>query len=292
MRVALARELRGDERALRVADALGHRHDAAAELRDARLDVRREARDRERALGKVHEVRAVVRPLARERGGRREEARVAPHHDVDLHAAERAVVEVVAAEGARDETRGRAVAGRVVVHQEVAVDRLRNVDDLQRRSGRGGALGDDARGVGGVVAADVEEVADAAREERGEDPVAVLLGGLVAAGAERGGRRRGDRLELRRRETAQVEEVALEDAVDAVAGAEDAAHGGTGGLRREDDAGERLVDDHGGAARLGDGEIAERFHGGAFYPRPPRKASAPRARGRARNPLDFPAVLW
>ena len=259
MRIALVGKLGGNQGAARIADALGHRHDATAEFGDARLDVRGEARQRKRTLGQVNQVRAVVRPGARERGGGREEARVAAHHDVDLHAAERAVVQIVAPEGARDEARRGAVAGRVVARAQVAVDRLGDVHDLQRRARRGGALGDDARGVRRIVAADVEKVADAAREQRRENRVAILGRGFVPAGAERGRRRGGDFLELRRADAAQVDEVALQHAVDAVARAEYAADRGAGGPRGEDDARERLVDDHGGTARLGDGEVVQ-FH--------------------------------
>ena len=176
------------------------------------------------------------------------------HDDVDLHAAERAVVEVVALDRARDETRRRAEARRVVAAAQVVVDRLRDVVDDERIVRLLGLLRHDARGVGGIVAADVEEVADVARAERLEDGLAVVGRRFLSAAAERARRRFGDRLQLPDRGLAQVDVVIPENAEDAVPRAEDPAD--LRGLPRlEDRAHERLVDHHRRTARLGDHHV-------------------------------------
>ena len=220
-------------------------------------------------------MRAVAPVLAGERGGGREEAGVAAHDDVDLHAAEGAVVEVVALEGARDEARGGAEARRVVAAAQVVVDRLRDVVGDERVALLLRLLGDDARGVRGVVAADVEEPAhlealelleDIQLLERLEDLAAVVRRRLEAAGPERGTRRLGDGAQLLLVDLAEVHVVAAEDAGDAVARAEDLADLRARGLRarREHRAHEGLVDDHRRTARLGDHHVREigLLHGG------------------------------
>ena len=152
-----AGELRADGDARLVADALRDGDDAASELLHGGLDVRDEAVEGERTLRQVDEVRAVVPAHAREGRGGGEEARVAAHDDVDLHAAERAVVEVVALEGACDEAGGGTEARRVVAAAQVVVDCLGDVVADERVAVPLRLLRDDARGVRRVVAADVEE---------------------------------------------------------------------------------------------------------------------------------------
>ena len=86
-----------------------------------------------------------------------------------------------------------------------------------------GLLVDDVRGLGGVVAADVEEVADVVLLQDLEDLRAVFRRRLLADGAERGGRGVRDGLERLRALLAEVDEVLVEDALDAVERAVDAS---------------------------------------------------------------------
>ena len=236
-------ELRAHGNAVPAADALGNGADAAAELPERGFHVLYELRLGERNLGKVDEVRAVVWPHSGERRRGGEKARVAAHDYVDLHAAKRPVVQVVAADRARDEPCRRPEAGRVVAGAQIVVDRLRDVVDDERISLFLGLFRDDARGVRGVVAADVEEVADVQLPERLEDGAAVRGVRLPAAAAERGRRGFGDGLELFRGRFPEVDVVVSEDPEYAVARAEYSAD-----LRRlaglEHCADERLVDYH------------------------------------------------
>ena len=148
-----------------------------------------------------------------------------------------------------------------------------------------GHFGDDAGGVGGVVAADVEEVLDVVLLEGLEDLLAVGLVGLVAGGAQGGGGGLGDALEQVGGEVIEGDEVVVDDAADAVLGAEDFADLARllGGGEGFDDADEGLVDDGGGAAGLADdcvacrrvtlhmrGDWGERFHDNG--PCPKRKS--------------------
>lgn len=99
------------------------------------------------ALWHVNEVRAVIEVLLRERGGGGEEASVASHHDADVNAFERAVVEVHAGKCLGDETRCGAEAGAVVVFLKIVVDGLGDVDGTQFVVSGLGLLIDDADGV-------------------------------------------------------------------------------------------------------------------------------------------------
>ena len=117
-----------------------------------------------------------------------------PHHHIDLDAAEARIVEGIAHMGERHEARGGGKARRVVVLQEIVVDRLGHMEAAQLVAGGGRLLAHDAGGVGGVVAADVEEVLDVVLFEALEDFFAVFFVRLVAGGAEGRRRRYGRRV--------------------------------------------------------------------------------------------------
>ena len=174
-----------------VVDAFADGNHAAAVAFMRSLHVGQEAVDLEHPLGHVDEVRAVVWELLAQRAGRGQEAGVAAHHDADVNAGQRGVVEVGAGKGQRHEARRTGETRRVVVEHEVVVDRLRDVDAAQRVAGLGGLLGDDAHGVRRVVAADVEEVLDLVRLEHLEHLLAVGQIGFVACAAQRRGGRVG-----------------------------------------------------------------------------------------------------
>ena len=123
-------------------------------------------------------------------------------------------------------------------------------------------FGEDAGGVGGVVPADVEEVADMLLLEDVEQFGAFFGGRFVAAGTQCRGGGGGNLLKQLIGGGAQIDEIAFENAVDAVAGTENGANPVRGGTGFEDGAHEGLIDDHGGTARLGDEQGRSR-HGGA-----------------------------
>ena len=245
----------GDGRAGGVGDAFGDGDEAAAVLLDAGLDVGDELVDAERALGQVDQVRAGPFVGAGEGGGGGQEAGVAAHDDVDLDAGQRRVVEVVAHERLRDELGGGSEAGGVVVFAQVVVDGLGDVEAVQLVLVLLGRLVDDVGGLGGVVAADV---ADVVLLELVEDGQAVVVGGLLADGAERGGRGLGDERERGGGFAAEVDQVLVEDALDAVEGAVDLLDFLVL-LGFEDRADEALVDDDGRPAALRDQHVAFDF---------------------------------
>ena len=244
----------GDGRSGGVGDAFGDGDEAAAVFGDAGLDVGDELVDAERALGQVDEVRAGAFVGAGEGGGGGQEAGVAAHDDVDLDARQRRVVEVVAHEGLRDELGGGSEAGGVVVFAQVVVDGLGDVEAVELVLVLLGRLVDDVGGLGGVVAADVEEVADVVLLELLEDGEAVVVGGLLADGAEGGGGGLGDEGEGGGGFAAEVDEILVEDALDAVEGTVDLLDFLVL-LGFEDRADEALVDDDGRPAALRDSSI-------------------------------------
>ena len=205
-------------------------------------------------------MRTITGILARQRGSRREEARIAAHDDVDLHAAQRAVVEVIALERAGDEPRRRAEAGRMVAGAQIVVDGLGDVVAHKRIVFLLGLLGDDARGIRGVIAADVEEPADIEALELLEDAMAVFRRGFPAHAAERRRRRVGDGKQLLVGDLAQIDVIAVEDAVNAVTRTENLADEPSGLFRpcRQDGAHERGIDHHRRTTRLGDHHVLDR----------------------------------
>ena len=181
----------------------------------------------------------------------------AAHHHADVDPGQRRVVQVDAGEGLGHEARGGRETRRVVVAHQVVIDGLRNVDAAQRITGLLRFLADDAHGVRRVVAADIEEVLDAVRLQHLEDLQAVGAVGLVARGTQRRGRRAGHQLQVVAGFLREVDEVLVDDAAHAVARAVDQAHV-VMAPRLQHHAGQRLVDDRGGAASLGDENLAGR----------------------------------
>ena len=136
---------------------------------------------------------------------------------------------------------------------------------------------DDADGVGGIVAADIEEGADLMRLQHLENLVAIFGVGLVAGRAERGGRRIGHHFEIVAGLLGQIEEILVDDAAHAVMGAIDALDAGEF-ARLQHHARERLVDDGGRAAALGDENFLRRHE--ILPSEMPRSSKAPEAKGK------------
>jgi hypothetical protein len=183
----MAGQLGDDRRALLVMDALRGRNYATAVFVIGVLDVAEEFVDFEDSFRQIDQVRAVIREFLAERGGGGQKAGVPAHHHGQIDTGQGGVVQVGAHEGLGDEARSRRVSRRVVVADQVVVDGLRDVDAAQGIVGAPGFLADDAHRVRRIVAADVEEVADAMGLEDLEYLLAVLEVGLVARRAQRRG---------------------------------------------------------------------------------------------------------
>jgi hypothetical protein len=177
------------------------------------------------------------------------------HHHAHVHAGQRGVVEVGAGKGLGHEARRAGEARRVVVEHQVVVDGLRDVDAAQRVAGLGAPLRPRCARCRRVVAADVEEVLDLVRAQHLEHLLAVGQVGLVARAAQRRRRRAGHQLEVVAGLLRQVDEVLVDDAAHTVACTVHARHFAKA-PRLEHHAHQRLVDDRGGAAALGDEDLA------------------------------------
>ena len=227
-----------------------------------RLHLGQKLFQHEAAFRQVDQVRAVVDELAAERRRRGQEAGMAPHHDADVHAGQRGVIQVGAGERLRHEARGGRKSGRVVVADQVVVDRLRDVDAAQRIAGFVRGLADDAHGVRRVVAADVKKVADLVRLQHLEDFLAIRQVRLVARRSQRGRRGVGHQFQVAAGFLRQVDQVFVDDAAHAVLCAVDSFNGGKA-ARFQHHAGQRLVDDCGRAAALGNQDFSG-AHGISF----------------------------
>jgi hypothetical protein len=176
---------------------------------------------------------------------------VSTHDNREVDTGQGCVVEVGTDERLGDKARCRRKSWRVVVAHQVIVDGLRDVDTAQRIARIACLLADDAQSIGGIIAADIEEVACSVRLQDPEDLLAVFDVGFVARGTECRARRGRDQLELLRGLLSQVDEVFSEDTSNAVAGAVDRLDIAEATCF-EHNAGERLVNDSRWAAPLGD----------------------------------------
>ena len=85
---------------------------------------------------------------------------MAAHDHSDIDAGERPVVEIGAEERLHDEPSGRGEAWRVVAHDQIVVDRFRDMYAADRVVGLASLLRDDADRIAGIIAADIEEILD------------------------------------------------------------------------------------------------------------------------------------
>ena len=232
-------------------NAFGNRDDAAAEPVVGFLHGAKEFFDLEGSLRNVDQVRAIAGELPAERRSGGEESSMAAHYHADVHTRQGGVVEIGARECLGDEAGRGGEARRVVVADEVVVDGFRNVDGAQRIIGLLRLLADDAHGIGGIVAADIEKGADFVRAQHFKNLLAILGIRLVAGRAECRRRRARNHFKIVARLLRQVDQVFVDDAAHAVLGAVNASDvGKPAGFKHN--ANKRLIDDSGWAATLGD----------------------------------------
>ena len=165
--------------------------DAAAALGDFARDVGQESLRIEDSLGQVDEMRRVAWLLPRQGSGGGDPAGVPAHGLDDLHRVDRVEGGGIAScvsSGERVEASDAAVAGAVIRVGEVVVDGLRDADDAHLPPGLRGEASDLMGGVGRVIAADVEPVADVVGLENGDEALVIRFRQLLAAGAESGRR--------------------------------------------------------------------------------------------------------
>ena len=180
---------------------------------------------------------------------------MATHDDVDLDARQGGVVGAVGLERFGDVPGRRRVAGGVVVHHEVVVDGLWDVEAAELVAGLVGDFVHDSTGVRRIVAADVEEVTDVVLPAGLEDALAVVEIGLVARGAQGGAGCAAERIECVRTGVGEIDQIVAGQPPHAVTHAEDLLDRADT-LESLNDAGERRVDDGCGAARLADDRVA------------------------------------
>ena len=134
---------------------------------------------------------------------------------------------------------------------EIVVDGLRDVDGAQAVIRLLRFLRHDAHGVGGIVAADIEERVDRVRFQDLENLLAIFAVRLVAGRAERRGGRCGHRLKICDRFLSEIDEIVVDDAAHALPRAVNVSDRREA-PRLERNAGQRLIDDGGRSAPLGD----------------------------------------
>ena len=106
------------------------------------------------------------------------------HDNREVDTGQGCVVVVGTDERLGDKARRRRKSWRVIVAHQVIIDGLRDVDTAQRIAGLACLLADDAQSVGGIIAADIEEVAYSVRLQDPEDLLAIFDVGFVARGTE------------------------------------------------------------------------------------------------------------
>jgi hypothetical protein len=143
---------------------------------------------------------------------------------------------------------------------QVVVDRLGHADDAQLVTSFHGFFVNFVRGVLGIVATDVEKIADAVRRENLEEPVHVLGRrfrmrlevDFVTAGPQGGRGRVFQPLDRAGVEFVEVDEVLVQDAEDAVEAAVNLLDASGVFAHALDDTSQACVDHRRGSARLSD----------------------------------------
>src|ERR1700676_4079156 len=95
------------------------------------------------------------------------------HDDREVDAGQRRVVEIGARKCLGDEARRRRESWCVIVAHQVIVDSLRDMDTAQRVASLACLLADDAQSIGGIIAADIKEVADSVCPQDLKDLLAI-----------------------------------------------------------------------------------------------------------------------
>jgi hypothetical protein len=209
----------------------------------------------EDAFWEIDQMRAVA--LDRASGGRccGQEPGVAAHHDRNVNARQRTVVEIGPHECLGYEPCGRGKAWRVIALHQVVVNGLGNMDRAQIVMLLRRFLAHDTHGFGRIVAADIEEPRNAMSLQRTEDVPTVGQVWFVPRRAEDRGRRGGDRLEIGSGLGRKVDEILVRDAAHPKARAID-----TLDLRKEPrfqyGTNQRLIDYRRWAAAFGDHQLA------------------------------------
>ena len=143
----------------------------------------------------------------------------------------------------------------MVVKHQIIVDGLGNMQAAQGIAGALGFFDKDFLGIGGIIAADIEETADFMGLENLENLTAIGAIGLVAGRTQGRGRRLRHPFQIACRFTGQVEEILTYNSRDPMARSVNSgnAFDCTG---FQGHPGERLIDDDGGSAALGDENFA------------------------------------
>src|SRR4051794_24814886 len=109
-------------------DALGHRNDAATETRISRFHVRQKLLKDEDPLWQIDQMRSVIRKLLAQRRRSCQESSVTAHDDSDIDAWQGCIIQVCAGKRLCHEASSRGEARRVIVADQVIVDRFRNMN--------------------------------------------------------------------------------------------------------------------------------------------------------------------
>ena len=141
---------------------------------------------------------------------------------------------------------------------QIVIDSLGNVHGAEVVIRYRCHFGDDVRGLGGIVSADVEEIAHVILSEHLKHFFAFGLARLEAHRTQCGGGGGGDQFKLFGALRGEIDEVFFHDPGDAVARAENAGNVGLF-ARRQHRADQRLVDDGGRSARLPDDHLANQL---------------------------------
>ena len=268
----IARPGLGEKAAVGVCGALGDHDHAIAEVADTAAHALEEFLQLERHFREQDDVRRLGLAAAGEPGRRGDPAGVSTHHLEHEHAGRGArhggYVESRLARGDGDVLRDRAEAGTAIGVRQIVVDRLRHAHAGDGKAERGAELRHLERGVHGIVAAVIEEVANVVGAEYLDQPLifrAVLLDALQleARRAERPCRRVLQRPDGGGALAADVDQILGERPDDAVPSRVHLADLPLA-ARRLDHPARGGVDDGGDAARLGVEGIpaGDLFHGG------------------------------
>ena len=102
-------------------------------------------------------MRAIVRILSGQSRRRDQEARIAPHHNINLDPTQGPIVQIITSNGTGDKTRRTAIAWRMIVLPQIIVNRLGDMETTQIMLGDSRSLSKNMRRLGRIISANVEK---------------------------------------------------------------------------------------------------------------------------------------
>ena len=192
MGIGFRREAFGDGASVRSTNPLAHCHNTTAMLVHTDGDILHKLIHRKRTLRDINQMRTIIGVLTGECGCCGQKTGVASHDYIDFHPAQRAIVQIISAYGTGNETPRRTITGRMIIAEQIIVNRFGNMETAHFIALAFGFFGDDIGRLGRVISADIEEITDISPRQNLKNLAAIIRRRLPAHRSQCGARRLRD----------------------------------------------------------------------------------------------------